>query len=84
LVVRHELITSISPRNRTAALVLRKPEESPPRAAWIACPRCGEPLREVRDQLFCPAEGLVYPVLDGIPCLDARNAIVASAFADDL
>jgi hypothetical protein len=26
--------------------------------------------------------GLVYPVLDGIPCLDPRNAILASAFAE--
>jgi SAM-dependent methyltransferase len=83
-IVRHELITSVSAHNRTAALVLRKPDESPARAGWLGCPRCGEPLREVHDQLFCAAEGLVYPVLDGIPCLDPRNAIVASAFAAGL
>ncbi len=83
-IVRHELIASVSPHNRTAALVLRKADESPAREAWLGCPRCGGPLREVHAQLFCAAEGLVYPVLDGIRCLDPRNAIVASAFAGEL
>jgi uncharacterized protein YbaR (Trm112 family) len=83
-VVRHELTDELTPNNETALLVLRKPGEEPEREHWLGCPRCGEPLREVRDHLFCPSEGLVYPVLDGIPCLDPRNAIVASAFADEL
>jgi uncharacterized protein YbaR (Trm112 family) len=83
-VVRHELLEDLTPNNETAVLVLRKPGEPAARASWLGCPRCNEPLRPTHAHLFCAAEGLVYPVLDGIPCLDPRNAIVASAFADEL
>jgi len=83
-VVRHQLLADLTANNETAVLVLRKPDEGPVPEHWLGCPRCGEPLREIHGQLFCAGEGLVYPVLDGIPCLDPRNAIVASAFADEL
>jgi uncharacterized protein YbaR (Trm112 family) len=63
-------------------LVLRKPDEPPAPERWLACPRCRGGLDELHGHLFCAAEGLVYPVLDGIPCLDPRNAILASAFAE--
>lgn len=85
-VVRHELLPETpSPSNQTCVLVLRVPDR--PAAAperWLACPRCHCGLGEVKGHLFCADEGLVYPVLDGIPCLDERNAVVASAFAHSL
>lgn len=85
-VVRHELLSDpISPVNETAVLVLRKDGDGTPAPAeWRACPRCRQELRALKGELFCAAEGLVYPVVDGIPCLVERNAVVASAFADDL
>ncbi|WP_064750287.1 methyltransferase domain-containing protein [Solirubrobacter soli] len=84
-IVRHELLSDpISPVNETAVLVLRKDDGAAAPAEWRACPRCRQALLALKGELFCPAEGLVYPIVDGIPCLDARNAVVASAFADDL
>ena len=81
-VVRHELLArSQSPANETATLILRVPEPAGPAPErWPACPRCRAPLEDVRGHRFCAAEGLVYPVLDGIPCLDERVAVVASHF----
>ncbi len=81
-VVGHRLLSGVAPHNRAAALVLRKPDAGPARSSWLGCPRCSRELLPVRGHLFCPAEGLVYPVLDEIPCLDPRNAIIASAFGD--
>jgi hypothetical protein len=84
-VLRHDLLPeSISPVNETAVLVLKAPSEARPRGRWLACPHCRRELREVKGHLFCAAEGLVFPILDGIPCLDQRNAVVASAFGDAL
>lgn len=85
-VVRHELLPeTASPVNETQVLVLRKPDV--PEATtgdWHACPRCRGELRELKGALFCAADGLVYPVLDGIPVLSPQNAVVASSFAEDL
>jgi uncharacterized protein YbaR (Trm112 family) len=82
-VVRHHLLPErISPVNETAVLVLKVQTEGPAPGRWLACPRCGRELRDVKGHLFCGAEGLVYPILDGIPCLDQRNAVLASAFGD--
>lgn len=85
-VVRHELLPeTASPVNETQVLVLRKPEAPDASGAdWRACPRCGGDLRALKGQLFCAAEGLVYPVIDGVPVLSGDNAVVASAFADEL
>jgi hypothetical protein len=82
-VVRHALLPeTISPVNLTAVHVFEKPGPRSARADWLVCPRCRAGLREVKGHLFCAEEGLVFPVLDGIPCLEARNAVLASAFAD--
>ena len=82
---RYELLPeSISPVNETAVLVIHTATETPARERWLVCPRCQHELREVKGHLLCDAEGLVFPVLVGIPCLDQRNAVVASAFGHAL
>jgi len=82
-VVRHaRLPHSLSPLNPTAVLVLRTSAPDPAPADWRVCPRCHGPLTTVNGHLFCTGEGLVFPVLDGIPCLSERTAVVASAFDD--
>jgi uncharacterized protein YbaR (Trm112 family) len=75
----------ISPVNETAVLALHNDDDGAPApASWRACPRCRQELRALKGELFCAAEGLVDPIVDGIPYLVERNAVVASAFADDL
>lgn len=85
-IVRHELLPeTASPVNETQVLVLRKPDA--PAASegdWHACPRCRGELQAIKGALFCAADGLVYPLVDGIPVLSPQNGIVASAFAEDL
>jgi len=85
-VIKHELLPERTPaHNQTAVLVLRKdPPSTPAEAAWQACPRCHGPLRLLKGSYFCAGEGLAYPIIDGLACLVARNAVVASAFADEL
>jgi uncharacterized protein YbaR (Trm112 family) len=84
-IVRHELIPETAmPTNETAVLVLRKDAPRPAPQRWHVCPRCRTELQALKGALFCAAEGLVYPVIDGIPCLTERDAVVASAFADEL
>lgn len=82
-IVSHELLSaSMSPRNETAALVLRKPGPPPPAPAqWLGCPLCHAPLTAVKGHLFCAEDGLVFPILDGIPALLPANGVLASHFA---
>jgi len=39
-------------------------------------------LQEVAGMLFSPEALVVYPILDGIPCLRIENGIVASKFPE--
>lgn len=83
-VVTHELLDFIhTPRNRTAVLVIRKSESAAAsREADLACPHCHQPLALIRGQYFCGECFLVFPVIDGIPCLLPGNGILASKFAE--
>jgi SAM-dependent methyltransferase len=82
-VIRHELMTaSMNPSNESAVLVLEKQSTGAPSpTAWLACPCCQAPLVEVKSALFCESDGLVFPVLDGIPALLPSNGVLASQFA---
>ena len=82
-VAHHALLSAcISPRNQTAALVLRKPgTPAPAPAPWLGCPLCHAPLAPLKSHLFCAGDGLVFPILDGIPALLPANGVLASHFA---
>lgn len=84
-VVRHQIAGFQSvPNNETGLLLLRKPvAPTPPPEPWLACPRCQHPLQPIKGQLYCPDDCLVFPVLDGIPCLLPGNGILASQFASE-
>ena len=84
-IVRHELLPeTASPVNETQVLVLRKPDAPAAPGDWHACPRCRNELQSLKGALFCAVDGLVYPLVDGIPVLSPQNGIVASSFADEL
>jgi SAM-dependent methyltransferase len=82
-IVRHELIEPAVGPNRTAVLVLGVEGDSPaaPDGALV-CPLCRGALDSIGGHLFCRADGVVFPLLDGIACLDPRDAIVASKYGD--
>ena len=83
-IVEHCLLKNVMrENNETAVLVIRKPApEAPPPAQFLACPSCGRALEIVRGHNFCADCSLVFPVLDGLPCLLAGNGILASKFKD--
>lgn len=83
-VIEHRLLTHVMrENNETAVLVIRKPAPAtPPPAQFLACPSCGGALEVVRGQHFCEDCSLVFPILDGLPCLLAGNGILASKFKD--
>ena len=83
-VVEHRLLEfSYSALNPTALLLIRKPEPSASVPPTFGCPVCHQPLAAVRGQLFCDSCSLVFPVIDGIPCLLPGNGILASKFLTD-
>lgn len=74
------LARPLSPANPTAVLLLEKEGETAPGRPRRACPRSGDALIPMRGHLAARRAGFVYPVLDGIPCLMAQDAIFASRF----
>lgn len=74
---------SANPLNPTAVTVIQcePPADVAPKHPW-ACPQHRTPLRSLGGMLFSPEGLAVYPVLGGIPCLRAENAVVASRYAD--
>ncbi len=79
-VIEHRLFDyCINPLNPTGLTVLKK--ESPHLVeATLLCPITKTPLQELKGSLYSNESLLVYPVVDGIPCLLADNAILASHF----
>lgn len=84
-VVEHRLIeVTYNPLNPTALLLLRKSAgDTAETAPGFGCPVCRRQLAPVRGQFFCAPCSLVFPVIDGIPCLLPGNGILASAFLTD-
>lgn len=70
--------------NQTGVVIIEKdhPKEVPAACANFACPRCRQILLEIRRNLFCADCLVVYPVIDGIPCLLTGNAILATQYPD--
>lgn len=81
-VVRHELIESPLRANNQTALLLLEKEAAAPSEAFFACPACRTPLRAHAGVWFCTPCSLIYPVIQGIPCLVSGNGILGSKFLD--
>jgi ubiquinone/menaquinone biosynthesis C-methylase UbiE len=82
-VVEHGLFPYTgNPLNPTALTIIRKEQRGPAPDDVFACPRFKTPLQEVAGMLFSPEALVVYPILDGIPCLRIENGIVASKFPE--
>lgn len=82
VVREHRLIEPTqNPLNPTGLILIEKDASAEPSGpVSLACPITGAVLTETPDSLFA-AEGLLaYPKIQGIPCLLAQNAILATHF----
>jgi uncharacterized protein YbaR (Trm112 family) len=79
-VVRHELWElDGNPANQAALVVIERDPSAPlSHALELASPLGGAPLELHPSYAYCPSEGFAFPVIDGIPCLRPRHAIVAA------
>ncbi len=85
-VLSHELFphTAIA-SNPTAITIIEKPEiviETTKHSGTgvYACPKFKTPLKELGGMLFSPEAGLVYPILNGIPCLRIENGMLVTKY----
>ncbi len=77
--------TNENPNNQAALIIARKPGaavETWPEGHPYVSPVSGGPLRASREAYFCPDDGLVFPILAGIPCLLPENGIFSSRFPE--
>jgi len=82
-VVEHKLLCVTSnPLNPTAVIVIRKNEDPNPRSDVLVCPKYKTMLQEIGGMLFSPEALVVYPIVDGIPCLRVENGIVAGRYPE--
>jgi ubiquinone/menaquinone biosynthesis C-methylase UbiE len=83
-VIKHELFAlTANPLNPTAITVIQKQPDSGKHTESVwACPKTGAMLRQFGEVLFSPEALCVYPIIAGIPCLRADNAIVASYYPE--
>lgn len=70
---------TINPLNPTGITIIRKPQAAGAAAAGdaYACPASRMPLTAIDGALFSPDSLLAYPVIDGIPCLRRKQAIIS-------
>lgn len=88
-VVEHKLLFDCNPLspNNTGVLVIEKTNDcdtAPTHTIPLACPITKAPLELIRNNYYCRESLLLYPIVDGIPCLLPENAIVATHYLDDL
>lgn len=86
-VVEYKILFESNPRslNNTGVLVIEKNRSSKPKVANpLACPITKAPLKLIKNNYYCRESLLLYPIVDGIPCLLPGNAIVATHYLDDL
>ena len=85
-VVENKLLFESNPLslNNTGVLIIEKNRDySSEVSNYLACPITKAPLELIRNNYFCKKSLLLYPVLDGIPCLLPNNAIIATKYLDD-
>lgn len=79
-VIEHRLFdTFINPLNPTALTVIKK-NAAERQSSNLVCPITKSKLLPLKGSLFSDESLMVYPIVDGIPCLLAENAILASHF----
>jgi len=81
-VIEHRLFEiSSNPLNPTGLIIIKKDYNSECLNP-LCCPLTKTDLMEMNNAYFSPESLLVYPIIDGIPCLMAESAIVATKFME--
>ena len=84
-VVEHRLFDySVNPLNPTGLTIIKKNLEKSLINIPLACPVTKKELTPIRGSYYCQESMLAYPIIDEIPCLQERNAIVATHYAKSI
>ena len=71
--------------NNTGVIVIKKNSETliaRDSVQPLGCPVTKQPMSLRKGHFYCPDSLLLYPVVNGIPCLLPENAIVATHYLD--
>lgn len=84
-VIEHRLFDVFSnPLNPTGLMVIEKDlENNQVVHNPLICPVTKTPLELVRNSYFTKEGLLVYPIIDGVPCLLKDNAVIATHYTND-
>jgi ubiquinone/menaquinone biosynthesis C-methylase UbiE len=82
VVMQRPFETSINPLNPTGLTVIRKGGARDGVQPSFVCPVTKSPLVRYGEAYFSAESGLIYPVVDGIPCMLASTSILGVHFAD--
>jgi ubiquinone/menaquinone biosynthesis C-methylase UbiE len=82
VVKNHIMLPCIKEDNPSAITLILKNAERPPAEPVYACPRWKTPLRDMGDCWFSSESLYAYPLIQGIPCLNVENGIIASKLAE--
>ena len=85
----YELLgVSLNPENPTGVMVIKINESNPlveknmKFEDVICCPVSKKNISIYQDTMYCESSMLAYPIVLGIPCLLADNAIITTKFSD--
>jgi ubiquinone/menaquinone biosynthesis C-methylase UbiE len=84
-IIEHKLFDIYSnPLNPTGLLIIKKDsDENKNLQSPFSCPVTGELLKKKKNTYYAENGLLVYPIIDGVPCLLKENSIIATKFMDD-
>ena len=84
-VIEHRLFDLCSnPLNPTGLMVIKKDvKNSKTIDNPLICPISKSPLELIKNSYFSKKGMLVYPVIDGVPCLLCDNAVIATHYTDN-
>ena len=82
-VLAHNIYPFIwNPLNPTAITIIEKQTDAAPPAFFFACPKFKTPMKKIGNVFYSPEALMIYPIIDGIPCLRIENGILASKYEE--
>jgi ubiquinone/menaquinone biosynthesis C-methylase UbiE/uncharacterized protein YbaR (Trm112 family) len=78
-VIEYKSFRTFNPQNPSAIMIIEK-GGSPIHNFRIACPQFKSKLENIEGALYSKEGMMVYPIIDGIPCLRIENGIIASKY----
>lgn len=70
----------LNPLNPTGLTIIKKESQAAPFEKGYICPVTKLPLRQYSNCFYCETGGLIYPVIDNIPCLVDSSAVLGMQF----